>query len=309
MKAAHQLIGEWLRFRWQSNPVEATFMGVHDYDTQLGDYGPDHLDERRSKEADFLRRLRETSAEEMSLPDSIDRRLALAELECDQKLLEQASPWARDACIYLELCLGGLFLPLVRDYAPLEDRVHSIVARLMEIPKVLVQAQASLRKPVQPFAELALEIAVGGKQFIRGALPTLGDKVPSLAADLTRSIQTACDAFEEYEDHLRERVLPTAESRFALGRELFEFLLRERHLLPFDAQDLLTIGEESIGTTLQEMRRLTHQHRPTASWMDWVEEIKGRHPDGRSLKDAYGRAMVEARNFVIENDLVTVPPG
>ncbi len=309
MKAAHELIGEWLRFRWQSNPVEATFIGVHDYDAQLGEYAPDHLEERRSKEADFLRQLRETPAEGVSLPDSIDRRLAVAELECDQKLLENASPWERDACVYLELCLAGLFLPLVRDYAPAEERARSVVARLLEIPKVLRQAQASLRKPVKLFAELALEIAGGGKQFINGALPALGDKVPSLAAGLTRGIQVGCEAIEGYEAHLRERVLPRADGRFALGGDLFDFLLREKHLLPYDAQDLLTIGEESISTTLEEMRRLTQQHRPTASWMDWVEEIKDKHPDARSLKDAYGRAMVEARDFVIQNDLVTVPPG
>jgi hypothetical protein len=309
MSSVQHLIDDWLRFRWQSNPVEATFVGVHDYDVELGDYGPEHLEERRLKEADFLRRLRQVTPDGLSPQDAIDRRLAVSELEADQKLLEHASPWARDPCVYPELCLSGLFLPLVRDYAPVGQRAATIVARLGEIPKVMMQARASLSKPVRLFAEVALEVARGGRQFIEGALPLLGEHVPSLRGDIGRAIRGACEALEGFEEHLKDRVIPSAEERFALGSDLFGFLLREKHMLPYGARDLLGIGEDSIRTTLEELQSLTRQHRATGSWMDWVDEAKDKHPDAGALKSAYEGAMMEAKRFVLEKDLVTIPPG
>ncbi len=303
------LIDEWLQFRWRSDPVEATFAGFHDYDTALGDYGPDHLEERRSKGADFLSRLRRMTDEKLMSTDSIDRRLAIAELESENYLLEHASPWARDASVYPELCLAGLFLPLVRGYAPLEERAGSIVSRLGEIPKVLNQARASLRSPVKLFAEIALEIVAGGKLFITRALPMLGDQVPAVKTDLEAAIRRAVEALDRYHAHLEHAVLPSADTRFALGRELFDFLLRTKHLLPYDSDDLVGIGEESMAATLDAMKRLAAQHGRGGQWVDWVEEAKGNHPDAVSLKGAYERAMREARAFVIDKALVTVPRG
>jgi hypothetical protein len=309
MSVLSNLVDEWLSFRWRTEPVEATFVGIHDYDRTLGDYDPDHLEEMQSTEARYLNRFRSLDSTVLESSERADQRLIVGTLQSSQALLEQASPWKRDACIYPEICLGGVFLPLVREYAPLEERARAIASRLLEVPKVLAQGKASLQRPVKSFGRIALDVVAGGKSFVRHVLPPVGEQVPSLGRDLERGIEVASDALDDYEAYLKSHAIPRGTDQFALGKDLFELLLRERHFLPYDCKDLLAIGEELLARTREEMEQLAQDQGRSDGWMSWVEEVKGKHPDPQGLKHAYRTAMEQARGFVIERDLVTIPPG
>jgi uncharacterized protein (DUF885 family) len=307
MSVFSDLADKWLAFRWAASPVEATFMGIHDYDDTLGDYGPDHLEQRRSEEASFLARFSDLPLHDLTPQERTDLRLAISTLECNQRMEQQASEWKRDPTVYPEICLTGLFLPLVREYAPFEERARAVLARLREVPKVLDQARASLSSPVVLFAEIALEVVAGGKLFLQILLPQIGDRIPGLRSELEGEVRRGTEAFEDYEEYLKTHAIPSGADQFALGQELFDYLLRTSHMLPYDSKDLIAFGEEVVSDTVAEMELLARRHGRADGWMGWVEEAKADHPEAADLKNAYERAMEQARDFVIDKELVTVP--
>ncbi len=71
MTGLRGLVGDYLAFVFESDPIEATRVGMHDYDHLLGEYAPDAIDDIAQGREDFLSRF-----------EAID----LAELEADEQM-------------------------------------------------------------------------------------------------------------------------------------------------------------------------------------------------------------------------------
>ena len=54
-------------------------------------------------------------------------------------------------------------------------------------------------------------------------------------------------------------------------------------------------------------RRVAREIDPDRAWHDILEELKLDHPSGDDLRTRYDSEMQRARDFVRENDLVTIP--
>jgi uncharacterized protein (DUF885 family) len=94
-----------------------------------------------------------------------------------------------------------------------------------------------------------------------------------------------------------------------LGSKLFDFLLKTHHQLPYNADDLLNIGQKLIKQTQEEMQKLSTSIDPTKSWFEIIAQMKKSHPPKDKLLEFYTKEMNRARDFVKNKDLVTIPVG
>jgi hypothetical protein len=124
-----QAVEQTIRGMWERHPVFATFAGVHDYDHLLDDLHPD------AREADLaaMRRDRERllafPETELSDFEHTDQRLLASELETQVRYEEQERLLFRSPQSEPEWALFGTFILLVREFAPLEERLASVRAR------------------------------------------------------------------------------------------------------------------------------------------------------------------------------------
>ena len=149
-------IDRWFRDQLAISPEGATFLGLHDHDGDLSSGGRDAIDE----EVAFYRRtIDELSAidpGELSPERGLDRDLAIHQARLGLYWLTEYEPWAgsSQAAEHIGEALFPLF---TRDFAPLADRVESMVARLEKAPAYLAQTRERVTDPVRLWTEIDLE--------------------------------------------------------------------------------------------------------------------------------------------------------
>src|SRR5260370_6257940 len=132
---------------------------------------------------------------------------------------EAMAIYARNPIVYA--CAGDVNIYIKRNFAPLEDRVHSIVAIESQVPNILIAARTSL-DPVltKPYVELAIRVAKGSADFLRKnlveAVAELRDE--RVRTEFLEANRKAAAALTDYAAWLERDKFPKATPHFSLGQ-------------------------------------------------------------------------------------------
>jgi uncharacterized protein (DUF885 family) len=302
----------WLDRLLELNPVAATDLGEHRWDDRLGDYTLKALDSQQEELLEALSEFEGMDIEGFELGAQIDHTLMTHILQSFIREYEQVESHRRNPGSYTGEVLGGVFVLILKDFAPLPERLRSALGRVREAPRVLEEGRANLVAEETPpvWVEVALEQARQAPALFAGLLPMMaGQSAPELEDDLREAGQAAAQAVEAYADFLENEVLPQAAGDFAVGEDLFNEKLREEHLVDYDADELLETGWEQLRQTQEQMEALGREIDPDRSVEELLDEAKAHHPSAEGLLDAYEEMMDAARQYVIEHDIVTIPEG
>jgi uncharacterized protein (DUF885 family) len=308
-----RLVDEFLELLWRASPSSATALGEHRHDGRLVDCDPAAIEGRgaamlRLREA--LSRLRAGAA--LDPEDDLDAEVMDMETEVYARLATEVRVPFRDPNYYFDEILNGLYFLLQRDFAPLEVRLASTVARLREVPRLLAQGKANLSDPAEvPDAWVAsfLERAPAGASFLVETGRQLSPQAGRQTADLDAALAAAAAALDDFEGHVRATLAGRARGSFAIGRELFEFLLRRSHGVESGAGELAAWGETLARQTRGRLEEAARTIDPGRTWQELVEDWKADHPPAERLLGEYSRAIDRAREFVRSARLATLPAG
>ncbi|MHB0913086.1 MAG: DUF885 domain-containing protein [Armatimonadota bacterium] len=309
-KRLQKLSDGLLRSMWQFNPVTSTILGIHDYDHTFGDISASAFDGQAARMKGYREALEcEVSPACLASELALDYRLAIILAESSHIALALSRQWSKDPGYYASLCIWGGYSLLLHDYAPLDERLHSALSRLREIPEVLAHAKENLSEIPSVFAQVGVDITQGGLGFYRNVMPRLAEQTPSLRPELLAASEVASEALERYGEWLWESVLPTAQGDFAVGGKVYQQMLFSEHYLTYTPHDLLLIAENLLAETQEKLIAVAASIDPSISWKELIAKLKLHHPPKERLEEAYREAMFAAREFVMERDLVTIPPG
>jgi uncharacterized protein (DUF885 family) len=279
-------------------PVDATFLGIHDHDDRLPEGGRAEAEAERA----LLRKLRDRLAD---AGEGIDAEVARYFTELTLFELE-------DFCVGDRMATGGevlgtgLFLLFARDFAPVEKRMESILARLEDAPRYLERSQERLEDPVKLWNEVALE-------SVRELPTLLGEIVAAAPPALESRIRTAADAAREaIDDHrrwLEGEVIPKADPAFAIGEAGYERLLQLRRL-PAPPDAILHLGREQLKIVKEQRQELVAKHWAGKSLAEVESAIRSDHaPAFDQALTEYRTSIAAARRFVEQHQLATIPAG
>jgi uncharacterized protein (DUF885 family) len=303
---------EWLHRLMELNPVLATQLGHHRWDNRLGDNSPDAVESQYQEIILTLNEFRSMDVPAFELNAQIDHTLVVQLLDSFVRQYEKHQSHRRNPSGYLDEVLGGVVLLLMKEFAPLPDRLYSALGRVREVPRVMAEAKLNIAPTEVPrvWAETTLEQARQAPSLFLGMLPGLAAQAaPVLQADLTEAGQAAADAIQDYISFLKEEVLSKAAGEFRTGRDLFDEMLREEHMVDYDAEQLLATGWEQFHLTRGQMETVAAELDPTKSVHELLEEFKADHPSAKELLEAYRKEMSAIRQYVIDRDIVTIPQG
>jgi len=295
----------------QEAPVAATQLGDHRFDDRLADYSRSTLDRQLREIKDIVEEFGGFDTTSFDIDARIDHRLMLQMAKWVLRDLEKFRSHVRNPGTYSEECMGGVFLLLIQEFAPLEERLEKVLGRLQAIPKVLAQGKENIRPGEVPpvWNEVALESSQQGLALFTVLIPALAKQVPQLAADLNAASQSAAQALEDYASFLKETVSAEARGDFAAGKELLEELVHENHMLDYTAEEILEIGWRLFRETETAMEQLAQQIDSQTTARELLEMAKTDHPKAGDLLDVYRREMAKVREFVAVQDIVTIPDG
>lgn len=155
-KNFQDLVDRYLEDWWESFPIEATLSGIHKYDHLLGETNREFFVERIKKLKDFSKELAEKiDHSSLDQEDQLDQKLLKTLIDFSIIELEQLKFYQRNPSFYIPIeAVSSL---LVRDFAPLEERLANVCRRLMGFPNYLDSAKKNLENPPKIWTLLAIE--------------------------------------------------------------------------------------------------------------------------------------------------------
>ncbi|MEX2047681.1 MAG: DUF885 domain-containing protein [Chloroflexota bacterium] len=298
--------------RFALEPVAATVMGNHSHDHRLGDFSAAGFAARDALTEDWLRRFTSMGEDSLDPYQKVDRDLVLAELR-GEHALQSFERWRRQPSLYSDAITRGAYYTLLRGYSTVEDRLAMLAERLAEAPAALDAARENLdaaRVPPEWIA-IAERTAPAGAAFLRDELPR---QIPNtshgraIGLALLPATRAAADALDRYVAWLRADLLPRAKGTFAIGRETFEALLREKELVDHDASSLRAYGEELFRETESKIAEAARALGDD-DWRDSVARLRRDHPEADQLVETYRAEMERSRAAVVLSSIASIPYG
>jgi uncharacterized protein (DUF885 family) len=304
------IIDEYLQLVFSADPIRATKLGVHDYDSTLGDYSAEAYTEEIAKRQVFLSRLQAIDPATLNANERLDHQLALIDVRTSLRRLQERAIWMCAPYWYVEQ-LGTAFSELMRDDGEnVATQAERLWARLRQAPQYLATVQNNLTPITAPLhVEMALTAIKGLRAFLSSAIPgfarQLEETLQNDLAHATADVQRALDEFETFLQEFHAQ----ATGSFACGPEHFDYLLKYYHLLDMDHRELKEFGLAQMAEDKAALEAYARQLDPNLSWMEQIERVKDNHPKGADFVATYHAEMVRARAHCVEKDLITLPEG
>ena len=299
---------EYIKGYLAARPLIGTVLGLHEYDGKITDYSRLSLDAELSRLRRFDDRLKKFDLEKLSPRQSIDLRILQAAIRKELFQRQDLSIYERDPMVYARAADVNIYIK--RNFAPLEDRVHSIVAIESQIPNILIAARTNL-SPVlpKPYVELAIQIAKGSADFLRKdlveAIAELKDE--RIRSEFQEANRKAALALTDYAAWLERDKLPKATDDFGLGEEKFQRMLKETELIDLPPQKILEIGLTQLRKEQKAFAEAAKRIDSTKSPVEVFKQMQSEHPTPDSLLADIGKDLEQIRKFVVTRKLVTIP--
>ncbi|MCL6451953.1 MAG: DUF885 domain-containing protein [Acetobacteraceae bacterium] len=291
----------------RNDPPLATDLGVHTYDDRFADLSLDGLANRAAEARAYLDRLNGTDPGVLDAESRVEWKLIWSWLKDSIRETSELRLWERNPCLWVESVLLGCYFLVSRDFAPLEQRAANLASRMEAVPAFLGQARVTLRAPVRPAVELAVDEAGAGRGFFAHLAAATSPQVPHLKARLQGAAEKAERALADFAEFLRRDLLPCSRPEFAIGREAVDRILRERFFLNLGIAEVVRIGSEAFDRIRGELEELAGQIAPGKGWMKILEEMKLEQPPEDGVLEAYRREVEQSRAFVEESRVIPLP--
>jgi uncharacterized protein (DUF885 family) len=283
-------------------PSSAVGLGLHRYDGLVPDLSRGATDAWSVRADDLLVHLGRLGDDGLSESRRIDRFLLRLLLESPLFDLRESKDLDRNPMVYV----GSTSLTsyLVRDYAPVEDRVRSIVQILEQVPSLLEEGQRRLRGPLpRPFVELALAIGDGLPAHFREA-ETFAARA-SMAPRVAPARTVAEASVAKYLTWLREECLPRSVPDFALGPHRFQRLLFVREGIEAPIEEIRRAGEADLARNQARLDEIAREEKLPLP--ELLQRLNRDHPAAAEVLPTARAYVEETRKFVTDRQLATIP--
>jgi uncharacterized protein (DUF885 family) len=299
---------EYIKGYLGAHPLEGTALGLHEYDGKITDYSRLALDAELSRLRRFDDRLAKFDPGKLSPRQSIDLRILQAAVKKDLFEMQDMSVFERNPMVYARAADVNIYIK--RNFAPLEDRVRSLVAIESQIPNILIAARTNLNEVVpRPYVELAIQIAKGSAEFLKKDLVTaIGNlKDEQLRGAFHEANRKGANALNDYAAWLEREKLPKASMDFALGEEKFGRFLAQTELVDLPPQKILEIGLEQLKAEQAAFAEAAKKIDPNKSPIEVFKQIQTEHPTPQNLIPDVAKDLDKIRKYVVNQHLVSVP--
>ena len=299
---------EYIKGYLGAHPLEGTALGLHEYDGKITDYSRLALDAELSRLRRFDDRLSKFDPGKLSSRQSLDLRILQVAVKKDIFQMQDMSVFERNPMVYARAADVNVYIK--RNFAPLEDRVRSLVAIESQIPNILIAARTNLNEVVpKPYVELAIQIAKGSADFLKkdlvAAVGTLKDE--QLRVAFHEANRKATNALNDYAAWLEREKLPKASMDFALGEEKFRRFLEQTELVDLPPQKILDIGMAQLKAEQEAFAEAAKKIDPNKSPIEVFKQIQTEHPAPQNLIPDVAKDLDKIRKYVSTRRLVSIP--
>lgn len=288
-------------------PQAGTALGFHQYDGKIFDLSKASIAKELARLKDYEAKMTAVDTTSLSEQAFMDYRILRSAIKSEIFSFEDTKDFknpmtyagAFDVSIYVK-----------RDFAPIEDRLKSIIAIESKAPEFYAAAKANLTDTLpKPHVELSIEIAQVTAAFLNGDLKVALKKVnnDTLMKKFEASNKIASDAINGFADWLKKVKLPIADNKYAIGRENYRKMLLYKEDITLTPEKVLEMGLSELKKEQAVFDAAAKTINPNKKPVDLYHDLQKEHPVADSLIP-FAKKNVEAiRQFLIDKNIVTIP--
>ncbi len=288
-------------------PGIGTYLGLHEHDGRVSDLSRPSIDREIERLRRFETKFSTVQSERLSPVNSYDLRILQSTVRSELSRLADMDAHRKNPMSYADVIDVNIYIK--RNFAPLADRVSSIIAIEKQAPVIFANARSNLAESLaKPYVETAIEVATGAASFLKKdltvALKDFNDA--ALKAEFEKVNANAIKELESYVEFLKKEKLPQAHGNYAIGREKYIRMLRAE-FIELTPEELLQIG-------LRELKREQEIFAETARKIDASKKpievaklIQRDHPTAEKLIPDTAKNLEAIRQFCVDRKIVTIP--
>ena len=280
-KAFAALVDKYLDGLYHFSPARATRQGFHQYDAELPDYSRRVVEAEIARVKACLADLDRISKNSLSKDNRFDARLLEGSMRGDLLDLEQLRRWENDPNYYNGAISFALFVLIQRDFAPVDDRLRSLIAREQQVPEIFRSARANVSNPPAIYTTIAVRQVQSEIAFLKNDLPqaVAGARNAKLAAQFQQVNQQTIKAYEEFLEYLKTDLAPRSHGAFAIGEENYRKKLLYDEMVDAPIDQLIALGERELRKTQAAFQTTAALIDPAKPATKVLEDLSRDHPD------------------------------
>lgn len=301
---SEKFIGEYLSWR----PSYGVYLGLHEYDGKTTDYSKAAIDKELERLKTYDKLLNEFDSKSLSKKKYYDWKLLSSSVKNEIYYIQDLQSYSKNPMIYAGVMDVNIYIK--RNFAPLEDRVKSIIAIEQKAEEIYTNAKANLNDSLAlPHIQLAIDIARGTADFLKNDVPVALKELnnDSLLAEFNTSNKSAIAAIEDYATFLEKEKLPKAHNRYAIGEENYKKMLLYGEGITMSPDEILAIGLKELKKEQASFDAAAKIINPNKNPIDVFHDVKKEHPTAESLIPDARKTLEAIRQFVVDKKIVTMP--
>jgi uncharacterized protein (DUF885 family) len=306
-----KFVDDYFEARFNYLPSQGTDAGLHQYDGKLEDRSRARIEARSLELRTFLARLQNLDRSKLSFDEAIDADALEGEIRGSVLDHETLRTWERNPMGYAGLPGFAADSLIKRDFAPAAERLRSLVAREKLMPAVYAAGKVNLVNPPREFTDLAVRMAKGSAGYFAGTVARWAKDAAGGDAALWKEFEQAnaqvVAATRDFASWLEKDLLPRSKGSFAIGAENFLAKMKYDDMVEMPLEELLAKGEAQLARDYAAFVETAKKIDPNKSAAEVMKSLSDEHPTPEKLIPSVTQSVENARRFLVEKDLVTIP--
>lgn len=304
-----RIVEDFYAEEFRTLPTLATQVGVHDYDAEVDDLSRGGQEKNAAHLHKALEAISAVNVSTLSQSERDDREMLIGAIKAKLLDVETIGYWRKDPNVYLQSAISAVFTLIHRDFAPLDERLKSVIQRERKIPALLANGKLNVEHSPPAFVEIALRNVAGSINFLKtGAIAAFNPvKDEQLKQEFVTANDAAIAAFEDFKTYLEQELKPKADGAFALGPDLFAQRLALNEMIDIPPDRLLDIAYAQLHKDQNALSETAREVDQTAPVETVLKEIRAQHPTADRLIPTARDDLAGLRDFVIDHHIATIP--
>lgn len=308
---------------FQLNPIHASEVGVHSYDSLLTDLSSQGIEERKKLYLNSLREIRGINTQKLPRHKQIDQELFLQTLHTRLFLTDTLREQIWNPILHVRMAEKAVMNVADKQFTGDSTRAMLLMQRFQLLPGWLSDRVQQLENPSRVYLEAAVAEARQSADLLADS--SFGTYFPSLSdtmqSQLLLAAQIASKAFVNYADRLENDLLPDANPEFRLGEEVYTNAFRSILRTNWIQSNI----EERAGERIAQVRDSMYSVAADLAeeWWDFryyspsdyqksrtIERVLNRIRNEREVPENIHSFMASEKeqleNFVENRDLITL---
>jgi uncharacterized protein (DUF885 family) len=303
-----QLAREYLTGYLDWRPEYAVALGLHQYDGKMSDLSKPSIDKELERLKKYSLRLNEMDTASLSEKMHFDYKILQCAVNQSIFNFEEIDDFHKNPMVYADGLDVNIYIK--RNFAPLEDRLRSIIAVEKKAPGLFTAARANLADSLaRPYIETAIKIARGSASFLQEDLVIALKEVKndSLMAEFNKANKGAISELNSFISWLEKEKLPRSHNHYAIGREKYAKMLLYGEAITLTPERILEIGMSALDNEKKVFDEAARKINPDKKPADVYKDLQKDHPTSESLISDVKKNAETIRQFLIDKKIVTIP--